>query len=233
MSDRYARYGAATGILFVLLVIIGFLVTPKPPAADASAAEVFEYVGDKQNALHAVQLIFAAAGFFFIWFIGTLRHSSPRPRAATARLANTAFGGGLIAVATLMVGFALAATAALHPARERPRADPRALVDASLIVPAVGAPAAAVFFAANGLSILRSGFLPAWLGWLGLVTALFNLLGISAVYTDNGVFAADGVLGFFIGFLLFLIWILAASIVLYRRLGEGRTVASTRGRRPS
>ena len=28
MSDRYARYGAATGILFVLFVIIGFLVTP-------------------------------------------------------------------------------------------------------------------------------------------------------------------------------------------------------------
>ena len=33
MSDRYARYGAATGILFVLFVIVGFLVTPNPPAA--------------------------------------------------------------------------------------------------------------------------------------------------------------------------------------------------------
>ena len=73
MSDRHARYGAATGILFVLLVIVGFIVTPKPPAADASAAEVFEYVSDKQNTLHAVQLIFAVAGFFFIWFLGTLR----------------------------------------------------------------------------------------------------------------------------------------------------------------
>ena len=225
MNDRHTRYGAATGILFVLLVIVGFIVTPKPPAADASVAEVFEYVGDKQNTLHAVQLIFAAAGFFFIWFLGTLRSLLSTAEGVEGRLANTAFGGGLIAVATLIVGFALAATAALHPATNGPELT-HALIDASLIVPAVGAPAAAVFFAANGLSILRSGYLPGWMGWLGLVTALFNLLGIGAVYTDSGVFAADGVLGFFIGFALFLLWILLASILLYRKLGDDGTVAA-------
>jgi hypothetical protein len=225
MNDRYTRYGAATGVLFVLLVIVGFVVTPKPPAADASVAEVFEYVGNKQNTLHAVQLIFAAAGFFFIWFLGTLRSLLSAAEGVEGRLANTAFGGGLIAVATLIVGFALAATAALHPATNGPELT-HALIDASLIVPAVGAPAAAVFFAANGLSILHSGYLPGWMGWLGLVTALFNLLGIGAVYTDSGVFAADGLLGFFIGFALFLLWILLASILLYRKLGDGGTVAA-------
>ena len=226
MSDRYARYGAATGILFVLFVIVGFLVTPNPPAADASAAEVFEYVSDKQDTLHTVQLLFAVAGFFFIWFIGTLRHSLSAAEGDGGRLANTAFGAGLIAIATLMVAFGLAATAALHPAENGPELT-HALIDASLVIPAVACPAAVAFFAANGLSILRSAYLPAWLGWLGLVTALFNLLGISAVYTDSGAFAADGVLGFFIGFALFLIWNLAASIVLYQRLGEGRTVVAT------
>jgi hypothetical protein len=225
MNDRHTRYGAATGILFVLLVIVGFVVTPKPPAADASVSEVFEYISNKQNTLHAVQLIFAAAGFFFIWFLGTLRSLLSTAEGGEGRLANTAFGGGLIAVATLMVGFALAATAALHPATNGPELT-HALIDASLLVPAVAAPAAAVFFAANGLSIRRSGYLPAWMGWLGLVTAFFNLLGIGAVYTDSGAFAADGVLGFFIGFALFLLWILLASILLYRKLGDDRPVAA-------
>jgi hypothetical protein len=228
MNDVYARYGAMTGILFVLLVIVGFAVTPQPPDADAAPAEVLSYVVDHQNALHAVQLIFAAAGFLFIWFIGTLRDALSRVEVAGGRhaLANIAWGGGLIAVATLMVGFALAATATLHPVDNDPDLT-RALWDASLMVPAVGAPAAAVFFVANGLSILRSGVLPAWLGWLGLLTALFNALGIGAVYTDHGVFAADGVLGFFAGFLLFLLWILLASITLVRRLGGAEPETST------
>jgi hypothetical protein len=227
MSDRYARYGAATGVLFVLLVIVGFAITPKPPSADATPAEVLGYVTDHANALHAVQLIFGAAGFFFIWFIGTLRDALSRVEVGERRaaLANIAWGGGLIAVATLMVGFALQATATLHPATNDPDLT-RALVDASLLIPAVGAPAVAVFFVANGLSILRSGQLPAWLGWLALVTALFNALGIGAVYTDRGAFAADGVLGFFAGFLLFLIWTLLASIVLFRGAGEAGGTAA-------
>ena len=221
MKDSYARYGAATGIGFVVLVILGFLITPQPPDADAAPAEVLGYVVDHANALHAVQLIFAAAGFLFIWFIGTLRDALSRVEVGAGRhaLANTAWGAGLIFVAALMVSFALAATATLHPVDNDPELT-RALWDASLLVPAVATPAAAVFFVANSLSILRSGYLPAWLGWLGLATALFNALGVGGVYTDHGAFAADGVLGFLVGFLLFLAWTLLASILLVRKLGE-------------
>jgi hypothetical protein len=120
----------------------------------------------------------------------------------------------------LMVGFALQATATLHPVTNDPDLT-RALIDASLMVPAVGTPAVVVFFVANGISILRSGYLSSWVGHMAFVAAFFNALGIGAVYTDHGAFAADGVFGFFLGFLLFLVWILAASIALYKKLGEG------------
>jgi hypothetical protein len=220
MNDRYERYGAATGILFVILVVIGFAITPNPPATDAAPAEVLSYVSDHANALHAVQLIFGAAGFLFIWFLGSLRSSLAAAEGGQGRLATTAYGGGLIAVAMLMVGFALQATATLHPVTNDPDLT-RALIDASLMVPAVGTPAVVVFFVANGISILRSGYLSSWVGHMAFVTAFFNALGIGAVYTDHGAFAADGVFGFFLGFLLFLVWILAASIALYKKLGEG------------
>jgi hypothetical protein len=95
------------------------------------------------------------------------------------------------------------------------------------MVLAVSAPAAVVFFVANGLSILRTGFLPAWLAWLALVTALFNAFGLGNVFTDHGAFASDGVLGFLVGFLLFLVWVLAASIVLVRRLGGEQAATAT------
>jgi hypothetical protein len=229
MTDRYARYGAITGALFVLLIIIGFAITPKPPDSDAPPSEVLNYVVDHANALHALQLIFAVSAFLLIWFFGTLRSSLTDAEGGRGRLATTAYGGGLIAIAIQMAAFSMQATATLHPVTNDPDLT-RALVDASLILPAVGAPAVTVFFVANGISILRSGYLPAWLGWLGLVTALFSLLGVGAVYTDHGAFASDGVLGFFSGFILFLIWIAAASILLYRKLGEsGSGAPSTAG----
>jgi hypothetical protein len=117
MSERHARYAAATGVFFVVLVVIGFLVQPKPPSADASAVEVVEYVKDHRDALHAVELIFGLAGFFFIWFIGALRTLLGEAEGG-GRLAATAWGGGLVAAATLLGSFGLAAAAELHPARD-------------------------------------------------------------------------------------------------------------------
>jgi hypothetical protein len=226
MSDRHERYAAATGIVFVVLLVIAFLVQPKPPSSDASAAEVLTYVTDHHDALHVIQLIVGASTFFFVWFLGALRSSLAAAEGGQARLATTAYGGGLIGAAALFVSFALSATAALHPATNGADVT-RALTDAAAMVLAVSAPAVVVFFVANSLSILRFGYLPSWLGWLGLVTALFNALGIGAVFTDHGAFAADGALGFLIGFVLFLAWVLAASITLMGRLGEDRATVTT------
>jgi hypothetical protein len=224
MSDRYARYGAASGILFVVFVVIGFLVQPKPPAVDAPAAEILQYLTDHDSALHVVQVIFAFAAFFYLWFVGTLRAVLARSEAPETRLADIAFGGALVSAAALLAGGGLQAAATLHASESSPEVT-RALVDASLLVPAVAAPAVVVFFAANALSILRSGYLPSWLGWLAIAAAVFNALGVGAVFTDHGAFAADGVLGFFIGFALFLIWFLAASVTLMGRLAGERQPA--------
>lgn len=226
MSDRYARAAAATGIFSVVLIVIAFLVQPKPPDADASSAEFLTYVVDHHKALHVGQLLFGAGTFLFLWFIGALRSILGAAEGAQGRLATTAYGGGLITAAALIVFYA---AAALHPAANGPDIT-HALVDASTMVLAVSAPAAVVFFVANGLSILRTGFLPAWLAWLAwlaLVTALFNAFGLGNVFTDHGAFASDGVLGFLIGFLLFLVWVLAASIVLVRKLAGEQAATAT------
>jgi hypothetical protein len=225
VKDRHTRYAAWSGIGFVILVVLAFLVTPKPPASDASASEVLEYMVDHHSALHVVQLLFGAAVLLFIWFIGTLRATLGAAEGDQGRLAGTAYGGGLIAAAVLIVSFGLSATAALHPAENGPQVT-HALNDAAALTLAVGAPAVAVFFLGNSLSILRSGFLAPWLAWLGFAAAVFNAVGISAVFTDRGVFAADGFLGFFLGFVLFLAWFLAASILLVRKLGDAGGAAT-------
>ena len=225
MTDRYARYGAATGIFFVVLVVIAFLSQPKPPSSDAPPAEVLTYFINHDSALHVTQLLVGASTFFIIWFIGTLRAVLGTAEGGEQRLSGTAYGAGLVAIAALIVSFGLLATAAFHPADNGADVT-RALSDAAAMVLAVSAPAVGVFFIANSLVIFRSGYLPAWLGWLGMLAALFNLVGNGGVFTDHGAFAPDGVLGFFGGFLLFLIWVLCASILLVQRLGEGERAAA-------
>jgi hypothetical protein len=226
MTDRYARYGAATGMGFVLLVVIGFATQPSPPSSDATPSEFLGYVTDHQNALHAEQLVFGVAGLLFLWFIGTLRAALVTAEGGPGRLAATGYGAGLVGLTTLVVSFGLTAAAAFHPATNGPDTT-RALIDAGAMVAAVGAPAATAFLLANSLVILRTPLLPDYLGWIGIVAAVFNLIGLGAVYTDSGAFAPDGALGLVAPFLTFLLWILLASMELTRRLGRVDAVATS------
>ncbi|MGA8745743.1 MAG: hypothetical protein WB507_07760 [Solirubrobacterales bacterium] len=74
MSDAQARrMGAATGIIFVALIVIGlFAVVPKGPAFNSSAASIQQFYVHNRHDLQ-VGLFIASFGFlFFVWFLGSL-----------------------------------------------------------------------------------------------------------------------------------------------------------------
>ena len=77
MSDALAeRIGAATGIVFVLLTVIGlFVVIPAAPAFDSSPASIQQFYLHNRHDLQ-VGLFIASFGFLFlVWFLGSLvRH---------------------------------------------------------------------------------------------------------------------------------------------------------------
>jgi hypothetical protein len=62
--------------------------------------------------------------------------------------------------------------------------------------------------------------LPAWLAWFAVIAALATALRIGSVFETDGVFASDGVLGFWAGLVAFAAWILAASVTLVEALGR-------------
>jgi hypothetical protein len=72
MEDRYARYGAATGIAFVVLMVVSFIVMPTPPDLDAPVGEWAGYYAEDQNAINTALVLVSVALFFFVWFLGTL-----------------------------------------------------------------------------------------------------------------------------------------------------------------
>jgi len=217
-EDRYARYGAATGIVFVVLLVVAFIVMTSPPDLDAPADEFALYFADHQDAINTSVVLGTLSLLAFIWFAGTLV-SALRVAAGSPRVPTIAFGGAIVAVASFFVGLTALAVAAHRPAEVSPEIT-RALYDTFVLAGVPGIAGLAALFGATALAILRTDLLPAWLGWMAAVTAVLQLLGFGVLYTDTGAFAGDGALGVFLPFLAGLATILALSIVLIQTVDE-------------
>jgi hypothetical protein len=195
------RFAPLAGVLFVLLVIVAVIVGGESPSADDSLQTVLEYFeGDKDSAI-ASSIILALAVVPFLWFAGVLRSVLAAAEGPPARLANTAWGGAILIAlgVTLLSGFAFAAADTVDDVPPE-ATQTLSVLQADLFFPvAVGA---AVFLLASGLAIVRSGALPAWLGWAGLV------LGVAAMTPTPAAFVA---------IILMLVWIVAISVMLFQR----------------
>jgi hypothetical protein len=220
-DDSYAKYGAATGLISVILLLVGFLiVTPSPPDLSASAEEFSQYFIDEQDGIRAGILIVSLALFAFIWFLGSLAQTL-RVTAGAPRLPSIAFAGGVIAVALLAVTLTAFAAAAFRPEETSPELT-RALNDVGVMVAAPASAALAALFAATALVILRGGGLAEWLGWLCGATAVAQLLPLGVIFTDEGAFAGDGALGLMVPVLSFIVTVGCLSVSIMRLPPEGR-----------
>jgi hypothetical protein len=212
-DDRFVEYGAATGILFVILAVIGFaVVIPTPPDLNAPAQEWSSYFLGHHDAVRAGLVILAVALFFYIWFLGTLT-SVLRIASGTPRLPSIALIGGALGAASLFIGFSAEAVAAYRPQGVDPSIT-RALSDTFVLSGVAGIPAFTAFFAAAAIVILRSGAFPGWLGWLMVITALVQPLGFGALFTKHGAFAGDGALGLFVPFIITMVAYFALSALI-------------------
>src|ERR1700730_2557236 len=115
-DDRFARQGAAGGIISVVLLIVGFgLFSSGAPSFDASAQTWADYFADHATRIQIGITIVGVGLFFFLWFLGSLRAALATAEAGTGRLASIAFGGGILSAAFLLLGLTAGAAAAFRP----------------------------------------------------------------------------------------------------------------------
>ena len=213
-EDRYAEYGAATGIVFAVLIVVGFLIMgADAPDLDAATDQWPQYFTENDGSIRAGLILVTIAAFFFIWFLGTVS-STLRIAAGEPRLPSIAFAGGILALASFFITATAIAVATLHPETRSPELT-RTLNDFGVMAGLPGIAGLVAFFGAIALVILRSASgLPAWLGWLSLVAAVVQLLAFGIIFTDSGAFAGDGVLGLYVPFAVGIIAIVALSALL-------------------
>ena len=195
-QSTWERLAPLTGLVFVAIVVAVFATGGSTPGDHDSAREVQDFYGQHHDKHMFLGFMLALSIPFLLFFVSILRYELRRA-GGTGQLANAAFAGGVLAAA----GFGILAFVHL------------ALADAGDSVKTIGTtqalnvldnndflPMAAgmgVLVLAAGLSVVRHGGLPKWLGWVGVV------IGVAA-FTPAGFFA----------FLLSGIWVAIVSILL-------------------
>ena len=200
---KLPRFAPLTGIAFVVLLVIGFgPVGGQTPGSDDSAAKILAFYHDHQTKEVLAAVIVAVAVIFFAMFIVALRDYLRGDGAGGDFWPTVALVGGVASVA----GFCLAITvhAALVDGGHN-----KLPGDAMIALNAVdnwdffafAFPMAILLFGAAGATLKGGAALPKWLGWVALVIGILFFAGPA---------------GFF-AFLLTGIWIIIASVTMYRR----------------
>ncbi|HYU39876.1 MAG TPA: hypothetical protein VEM59_08570 [Acidimicrobiia bacterium] len=211
MNDtKWEQYGAAAGLLFVVLVVVSAFVASSPPAIDESAREVAKYFRDHDTAIRVGAFLAGLAALSFLWFLGSLWSRLRRPE-ETRRLATITAGGGVVTIALVLSGFAIKSTIALR-LRELGPLGARFFWTLSNVVIGMASFSIAVLVAATSIAALRTKVFPAWLGWVGVVLSLAWVVAGIGVASDNGGLFTYG----FVVFLVWLVWILVISFFIFR-----------------
>jgi hypothetical protein len=234
-SAPMRKLGAATGLLFVVFLILSIVFgDAESPDFAAPAAEYEAFARENGDGLKVSLLMSMFAAFFLLWFSGVLRGAlgqiETRARGFT-RLSHVAFAGGIVMAIALVSSASIRASAANQPddaGGEVIRAMVHVADAFGGLIP-VGL--AALLIAASLLMVATRAF-PRWLGILGLVAGgIYVLLFFYALFIDDD----DAALGFLwpVGFLGLLIWTVSTSASLLRQVDAERAPDRTlAGREP-
>jgi hypothetical protein len=178
--SKYEWLGPLTGIAFVVVLIISFAVSGEPKSADDPVNEIVDFYVDNKDSVEIGAILSAVAGVLLIFFGGYLRKVL-RARAEDGEMLSLV---AFIGVAIVAVGFAIDTTIGIALSEAADDIDPaavqalQALWDNDFIPLALGV---IVFLTATGLSVIRSGVLPRWLGWVMLVLGVVGVTPIGFV----------------------------------------------------
>jgi hypothetical protein len=171
-----------TGVAFVVVLIVSFLVMGEPKDADSPVREIVDFYVDNKDSVEIGAIASAAAGLLLIFFGAYLRQVLRAAAGGEGEILSLVSFVGLVVVA---VGAAIDGTISFALAESADDIDPvavqalQALWDNDFVPLLLGVQA---FLWATGITVIRSGVFPKWLGWvmLGFGVVGFTPIGFVA-----------------------------------------------------
>ena len=169
-----------TGVAFILVGIVGFLIMGEPKSADKPVNEVVDYYLDNKDSVQIGAFLGVVASVLLIFFGAYLR----KVLRAAAGEGETLSLISFIGLVLIGLGFAIDGTISFALAEAADDIDPiavqalQALWDNDFLPIALGV---LCFLWATGISVIRTGALPKWLGWLMILFGIAALTPIGFV----------------------------------------------------
>ena len=208
-QQRWHVLAPLTGVLFVVLAVVAFIISGETPDTDDSPQKILDFYLDNDASQLWAGAVLAWSTVPLMFFLGVLRSTLRAEEGPVGRLSAVAFGGGIVLIvgALSFAGFTFTLGDIADDGLTPQAAQTLNALNSDFFFPvAVGV---ATLLIATGISSLGSRVLPAWLAWAALV------IGIVALTP----------LGFF-GFLAFLLWAVVTSVVLWRARAAGPTATA-------
>jgi hypothetical protein len=175
-----------TGVGFILVMIVSFIVGGEPKSADEPAGEIVEFYVDNKDSLQVAAFIGVAGSVLLVFFGAYLRRVLRAAAPEDEILSLVSFLGTVV----VAVGFAIDITITIALTEAADDIDPvavqslQALWDNDFVPLALGV---LMFLWATGLSVIRTGALPKWIGW---VMVVFGVIGFTPIGFAAGIAAA-------------------------------------------
>lgn len=197
-----SRWDYVSGILFVVLFVVGFLLTGDSGDSPAETTRFYTDSGN-QAKLFAAYFMFLAAMLAFLWFLGTLRSELYRAEGGNAPLTAVAFASGISFAVLMMAAMTFFTTPAFMASDDNFQFDPNTadfILDAAYGLFVAALVLASLLPLSVALIAYRSRFIPLWVAWVSVPAGIALLFSI-----------------FFFPVIVMFVWVLLVSIVLLLR----------------
>src|SRR5438477_7036452 len=99
--------GAATGVAFVVCIIVSAFIAPQPPHNNDSPTKILAYYVNHRRSILFGSWLSGLGIAFFLWFVGSLRGALGRAHDSAAEFSGIVMAGGVATAGAALAGTAL------------------------------------------------------------------------------------------------------------------------------
>lgn len=230
-QDLPSPLAAIAGFAAVTLFGAGALVIGERPSFSAGGSELVAFIDAERTQIQIGTALIAAGVPFFICFLATVASLTGGGSRAVRQAGFWLFGCGLAFSTLFLADLTALAVSAMRP--DNVAAAPEiavALLDFEFAAMGIASFSVVGMLAAAAILALRHGVIwPRWIGGLAVAAAALYALRAGTIFTTDGAFAADGLLGIWVPVAALVAWMATAAVVLALALRRGEVLGISPG----